>query len=453
MNSLQAPPEDGNDRNDSEPPEESKNSRESDQPITPDELGLSPDFKPEFIPTLSDLQRAAIEGLDREIAFVILNQDEPAKIVERLDKIADVARAASQVKGEHRAKAIRLGLELRQRYWLAANKIDAWVDLIMPLMEAALDLEDRELQSRVYHAWSVYLYIARDRPTAVDIALEAASDYAEESGRADLKLLAQAERFNARVLKMSLPDAQAEADVILAEARRMKYDYVQGRAYLSLARAFAGKGLDKDIFACAQQALVFFVSLDVMGFAGESVNLMLGGLSFLAERAPTYPSQLMAYLDKLSQRSANPILQAALSYYHAVQQYHLKNYERAREYILLARRKYTAAHYRPTIKRCAHVLGLIQTKRGQWKMAERHLTAAYTYYKKAGEDVNAVQAYYALAFIPYEQSDWKCAKPLLEKTREMAEALPDAAARDKLVKSIQDDIDEIDRRLPGGINE
>jgi tetratricopeptide (TPR) repeat protein len=419
------------------------------KPIPPDKLGLPANYNPEFIPKKSDLQRAAIMALDRETAFVILHQDEPDKIVERLDKIADVARAASQIEGNHQAKAIKLGLELRLHYWMAGNKMDEWVNLIMPLLETALNIKDRELQSRIYHAWSLYLYIARDRPTAVDITLEAASDYAEESGRADLKLLARAERFNAGVLKMTLQEAQTEAQTVLVEAKQLKYDYVQGRAYLSLARACENRGLHTDTFAYAQQALVFFAPLNVTGLAGECVNFMLGSLIYRADYSAVYRSRLLDYLERLSQRSANPLLQAALSYYQGVQNYHLENYDRARDCMLHARRKYTAAHYRPSVKRCAHMLGLIQTKRGQWKMAERHLNTAFVYYADAGEKTNAVQAQYALAFIPFEQSDWMRARPLLQITLEMAQELPDEAARDRLMKLIQTDIEEVDRRIAG----
>jgi tetratricopeptide (TPR) repeat protein len=427
-----------------EPPDD-----EFSKPIPPDKLGLPEDYDPQYIPKKSDLRHAAIMALDRETAFVILHQDEPGKIVERLDKIADVARAASQIEGDHQAKAVKLGLELRLHYWMASNKMDEWVNLIMPLLETALNIQDRELQSRIYYTWSLYLYIARDRPTAVDVTLEAASDYAEESDRADLKLLARAERLNAGVLKMTLQDAQTEAHTILVAAKQLKYDYVQGRAYLALARACGNRGLYTQTFAYAQQALVFFAPLNVTGLAGECVNFMLGSLSYSADYSAVYRSRLLDYLERLSQYSVSPILQAALSYYQGVQNYHLENYDKARECMLHARRKYTAAHYRPSVRRCAHMLGLIQTKRSQWKMAERHLSTAYAYYADAGEKTNAVQAQYALAFIPYEQSDWLRARPLLQKTLEMAQELPDETARDRLVKLIQTDIEEVDRRLAG----
>jgi hypothetical protein len=355
-------------------------------------------------------------------------------------------RAACNVEGEHQAKAIKLGLELRHQYWMAANKLDAWVNLIMPLLKTALEIKDRELQSRLYLTWSAYLSIASS--PAIQNALEAASDYADDSGRADLGLLVRVERLNANVLKMNLSDIQAEAAAVLAEAKQTRYDYVQARAYLLLARAFSSKALFVEAFPYAQQALVLFTSIHVMALAGESVILMLGSLNYRSGYSSTYRALLMDYLETLSRYTANnPILAAALAYFQGVQYYHLEDYDRAREFILRARQCYITAHYRPSVWRCAHMLGLIQTKRRRWVIAAWHLSTAHTYYKNAGEKTNAVQTEYALASIPFEQQDWPAARSALVAARESALNLPDGAVRDRLIALIEEDITVAERHL------
>ena len=337
-------------------------------------------------------------------------------------------------------------MELRQRYWLAADKLDAWVNLIMPLLKTALEIKDRELQSRLYLTWSAYLNVASS--PAIANALEAASDYADDSGRADLKLLVRVERLNANVLKMKLSDVQAEAAVIQAEAKQTRYDYVQARAYLLLGRAFSSKALYRESFSYAQQALVLFASIHVMALAGEGVILMLGSLNHRSGYSLVYRTVLMDYLETLSHLTANnPILAAALAYFQGVEYYHLEQYDRAREFILRARQRYAIAHYRPSLRRCAHMLGLIQTKRRRWKAAAWHLSTAYAYYMNAGERTYAAQTEYALASIPFEQHDWRTARSSLTVARATAQRLPEGTARDRLIWLIETDIAEAERHL------
>jgi tetratricopeptide (TPR) repeat protein len=414
----------------------------------PDEnLGLPPEYDPARIPRYSDLQHAAIDALDRETTFVILHQDAPERIVDRLERIAGVALAASQIKGAHQAKALRLGLALKLWYWQAGDRLGEWVHLIMPLLQTAMDIEDRELQSQIYYAWSIYLYFSQDRPTAVEAALEAASDYAEESGRDDLKLLARAERFNTHALTMQLHDAQMEADAILVEARRLDFDYVQGRAYLSLARACEHRGLSKEAFLYAQQALTFFVPQNIEALAGDSITTMLGSLIQHNGRQTSYRSLLIDFLRLLSQHTGSPVLQAAACYFRGLEHYGCGDFDRARECMLHARRKYRIAHFRPSFRRCTHSLGLIYAKRGEWRMAEQYLKAAYQACVEAGEENQAAQAYYALAYLPVEQGDLRRARLWLVEALGKAEKLADEAVRKRLSESIRSDILEIDRRL------
>jgi len=417
-----------------------------DEPIKPGDIGLPPDYDLRYIPTGADLQRAAVQALHREISFVVVNRDTPQAIVDRLDMIAEIVVAASQVKGAHQAQAIRLGLALELEYWLAGDKLDDWPDLIVPLLKTSLEIGDHELQSRVYRAWSLYLFVSRNRAKA-EQALMAALDYAGDAGREDLKLLIRTERFNLKVLEMSLNEAWAEANTLLAEARRLNYTYIQGRVYFSLARAYQIAALPKEVFQYAQQALVIFLQWDVIGLAGECIGAMLNSLYYRDAHLDSYASRLLAYLEVLSQSSASPFFQAVAYYNQGFSLYHHATYDQAREYVLRAWLKYRALRYQESLKRVGHMLGLIQIKRHRWSIAERHLRAALAYYEQAGQAIYAVHAQHALAFIPYEQGDLRRALEALEAVLVQARALPEEAAREWLVRLVMADIAVVRREL------
>jgi hypothetical protein len=93
------------------------------------------------------------------------------------------------------------------------------------------------------------------------------------------------------------------------------------------------------------------------------------------------------------------------------------------------------------------MLGLIQTRRSRWAIATRHLDAAYHYYTRVGEQTYAADTFYALAFVPYQQGDLQRARPLLVEAQAKARQLAEAPVRDRLIRTIQVDIDEIDRRM------
>jgi hypothetical protein len=419
-----------------------------DEPIKPGDIGLPPDYDPRYIPTGDDLQRAAVQALHRETSFVVLNRDTPQAIVDRLGEIAGVVLAASQVTGEHQAKAVRLGLALELEYWLARDDLDTWPDLIVPLLKTSLEIGDHELQSRIYRAWSIYLFVSRNRTKAAR-ALVAALDYAGDAGREDLKLLIRAEHFNLRVPEMSLDEARAEADALLAEARRLSYTYIQGRVYFSLARAYQFAALPKETFQYAQQALMTFVEWDVIGLAGECIGAMLNSLYYRDAHLDVYASRLRAYLDMLGQSSASPFFQAVACYNQGFSLYHRANYDQSRAYVLKAWVRYRALKYRESLERVKHMLGLIQIKRHRWGTAERHLRAALAYYEQAGQAVYTVHARHALAFIPYEQGDFAPALEALEAVLVQAQALPDKAAREWLVQLIATDIEDARQKLNG----
>lgn len=417
----------------------------------PDDLGLPEDYDPNRIPTQAELQHAALYALHREMSFVIVNRNDPERIADRLDVIASVARAASQIKGPHQAKAVRLGLALKLEYWLARDKVRDWIDLIAPLLSTSLEIEDHELQSEVYFAWSIFHYISRDLPRAQK-ALDAMLDYAGDADREDLQLLARADRFNLDVLRMSFDQALAEAEAIMAEAHRLDYRYVEGRAYLSLARICIKIERPKEIFAYAQQALVILNTFNATGLTGECICAMLGALSRGDNCTDHYRAQLLAYLEALAQKSVNPYFQASIFYNQAVRLYQYGEYDRAREFVLKAWLRYRIVNYEQCLTRALHMLGMIQAKRRRWCAAKRHLEAAYAQYVRTGEDVYAVHAKHALAYIPHEQGDSRgTLQELEEVVLPMAQALPDPATRDGLVALIEKDIRDIRQELSASV--
>ncbi|MBN1565844.1 MAG: hypothetical protein JXA10_18520, partial [Anaerolineae bacterium] len=204
--SEEAPRSNGHEADMSSEIDESPETNDSDQdhdddlpPLPP--LGLPPNADPNHIPKFSELRRAADRRLDWETAFILLHRDDPHEIAERLDEMADMIRAAISVQGppgnpERAAslrKAIRLGLALELRYWLRANKFEAWLGLIVPLLTTAIQME--EFQADVFRTWSIYHYIDGAYARA-KTAIETSQEFAAESGREDLKLLAQAYQFN-----------------------------------------------------------------------------------------------------------------------------------------------------------------------------------------------------------------------------------------------------------------
>jgi hypothetical protein len=318
--------------------------------------------------------------------------------------------------------------------------------LIMPMLSTALDIGDQRLLSRVYQMWSVYLYLSQERPKskkALDVALE----YAEDSGREDLALLAKVERFNLEIAEITLAEAEAKASILFSDAYHLKYTYAAGRIYLSLARACQRAALPHKTFMYAQQALAIFVHINQPDIAGQAIDQMLGSLQQQSDHSPVYTSYLFGYLEKLMESSVNPWFQAAMYHHQAVHNHLQKSSDRAREYALKAWLRYRNLRQKESCVTVVHMLGLIQSKRQRWNTAARYLTAAADFYQKKSNAVMTVHAHHALAYVPFEQRDFEKACAELKKVLTMAKALPEAATRDRLVQLIQDDIDEAARQL------
>lgn len=425
-------------------------------PITFEGLGLPKDYDHErdskYIPSTTDLQRAAINALHRETAFVVYHQNQPARIVERLEELAEVARVAANVKGDHQAKAIRLGLALKVEYWWGCNKLSKWKDLVAPMLIKALELRNYELESEIYRAWATYLYItARDDIEAARNAIVAAEDYAHDSGRADLQLLMRAERFNIDVGPMSLDQARAQAAGILAEARGMGFHFVRARVYDSLVRAARKVDLGVDVFNYAQQALVIYAHEEEYGLVAPCISAMFYSVHRSHDGTGDYGEQLLVFLDALAQRSVSPYIQAGFYYAHALRRFQFGEYDSAREYTLKAWLKYRMIGFRPSLVRVRHMLGLIETKRHEWRSAERHLTACRDYYDQTGDSVYAVHVRHALAFLVYEQGDFPRALAQLEAALCDAQRLEEPGSRKALSDLITSDIDDARQRIAGDV--
>ena len=427
---------------------------EFDAPITFRNIGLPEDYDHErdsrYIPTASDLQRAAINALHRETAFVIYHRDQPARIVERLEELAEIARGAASIKGDHQAKAIRLGLALKVEYWWGCNKLNKWKDLVAPMLVKALELRNDELESEIYRAWATYLYITiRDDIEAARNAIAAAEDCAQDSGRADLQLLMRSERFNIDVWSMSLDQARAQAAEILVEARRMGFHYVQGRVYDSLMRAAQKADQVVDVFNYAQQALVVFAHEEEYGLMAPCINAMFYSVHRSRQGTGGYGEQLLAFLDALARRSVNPYIQAGFYYAHALRRFQREEYDSAREHTLKAWLKYRMIGFQPSLVRVRHMLGLIQTKRRHWRAAERHLTACRDYYERTDDSVYEVHARHALAFIAYEKGDFPQALDLLGEALRHAQRLEEQGSRNSLTDLIKRDIEDARQKNVG----
>ncbi|NDJ78188.1 MAG: hypothetical protein GYB65_18210 [Chloroflexi bacterium] len=391
--------------------------------------------------------------MHEKTALLLLHKDDPEVVLRELENIAEIIRLSSQIEGEHQAKAIRLGLDLTLEYWLQTNRMDDWLELIVLLLSAARDIKDDSLRSQVFQAWGVYLYMTQQSSRAVK-ALEAALATAQEAGRKDLELLIKAERFNVESTDLPREKLDQTAQQLLDDARQLNHVYVRGRIYLSLARAYRKAGLTDDIFIFAQQALLCFNHEQAWAMAGAAINLMLGSLQSAPHACEQYIQRLLAYLTQLADSSINPRFKASTCYHHALRSFHHGCYDDARRHILQARRHYRSINDANNLISTQHMLGLIQTKRHCWNLAESYLSAAAAYYRRQGETVWELHAHNAIACIPLEQGYYDQALDQLQVLLRQAWELNKQEPCDDLCAAIQRDIDTARQhcdRLPGGV--
>ncbi|MBN2304306.1 MAG: hypothetical protein JXQ72_07520 [Anaerolineae bacterium] len=432
---------------------DSESEEEDDEPFEPvdsRDIGTPRDFKDEHIPSHRYLCEVADRGVREQRAFLILHQEnDPQQIVDNIEKIADAARRASLLEGDHQARAIQLGLDLGLEYWLWANKIPEWGKLIMPLLRASLSIGNEELLIRAYHAWGIYSHLInvhainfdQDKDTT-SAAFESALRYAEESGREDLKLLVRAERFNVQVTKMMFDEARAAAQELLAKAKPINYYYIYGRVYFALARLCHYRGMFESMFAYAQLALVYFcgTGMDMRVFMGRSVNMMLSSFHPEDGHSTDYQRRLLDRLEKLAVDSGDPRFEAIVYHHRARQHLDDGGYDPAREYILKAWTKYRSIRLRSERVRVSHALGAIQIKRSALCMADRHLSAVLREYEKQGQTFWAIDVYVMRAVIIALAGDVSTACECFQDALARTEALSPGDARDKLIELIQAEI-------------
>ncbi len=409
-------------------------------PIEPSDLGLPPDPEMGYIPTEDQLRAAAVHALDDISALFILHPDDEQVIAAQLDNIASVLLAASQLKGPHQAKAVRLGLHLNHHFWQTHNKETTWLQLIVPLLNITLELGDKQLQAEAYRAWGIYLYTSgkdANQPKSAR-AFQIAMEYATESGRDDLKLLARIEHFNQQIRSMSEQDMLAEAHALITDARRLQNIYFEGRVYASMARFYFWKD-HCQLFQYAQQAMIIFWNLNDYGLFCQCIIFLVHSLEDQTPHA-AYRQQLLGAMEQMASHLAYPYISASLYHLWAVQYYKLKLYQEARSAMIrscvIVRRVGT---YLDT-SFALHMLGLIEMRRHRWQVSRLFLEAALQGYEESRIDqAQIVQLHHALAFIPFEQRNFAAAYTELGKVLEMAQALPPGNVRDSLIKLISDD--------------
>lgn len=398
---------------------------------------------PSSSPSWEDFQRVAIKSLHRETSFVIMNKDNPAAICARLDELASIVIAALEVEGPHRKKAVRLGLALDREYWIVCDKLDDWNNLLHPLLRAALYL--REFQSEVYRIWSQYRYVNWQFPGALS-AIDASITFAEESGREDLQLLARSDRFNFGLYGLTLEEAEEQAAQLIEDARRLDYRFVWGRAYYTLARAYDRNSLTEKWFECTQQALAILAPTE-MELVAESVVMMLAILNRNSSRLPKYQAQLRQYLATTAEGALSPAVEAGLHYIQGLDHFHHEDYENAFNELLIALQKYQKGRFQYSIYRVRHMLGIVETKRRHWEIAEEYLRSAYRGYMRLGDDAYALHALHAAAFIPFEQKNYALTIQKLIMLRSKASRLRELQARNQLVQRFENDLIEVRQHL------
>jgi len=416
------------------------------QPLDFDEVGLPTDYDPRFIPNGPALAHAAIQALHRETAFVILNRDEPHAIAQRLEEIASVVLAACEVRGPHLPKAIRLGLALRPDYWVARGQMDRWLKLLTALLIKAIATGDSQLQSEVYSAWSTYLYLTNNHAKARQ-ALEAALEYASDARRNDLALMMRAERFNVDADSMSLPEAHAAAQSILADARQQQFHYVLARVTYTLARVYVLAELYRAAFMYAQQSLIYARHIHDETMAGDCILFMVSCLQRSGSRAVACTSLLLRELAVLARQSTSPHVHAGLCYGQALRLYDAGQLDEARRCALCAWAIFRGLKRRRGATACRHLLGLIQARARRWRAAERHLRAAQAGHLALSDYVLATTARQELAGVFLQEGDLQRALAELLAVREQVLALTTLEARHKHLAEVDAAIAEVRRSL------
>jgi hypothetical protein len=251
------------------------------------------------------------------------------------------------------------------------------------------------------------------------------------------------------VFRVTLEETQAEAQFILAEARRLQYTYVIGRVYLTLARAMAfHRHADQRVFEYAQQAFILMRAENDLGLGWQALSMMIGWLQRQNDYSPQYRHQLLTYMEQLEECTIYPWFQATLDHLWATFYFHRHTYEKARDYALKAFAHSRAFELKFDQMYIKHLLAMIQSKRHCWKLATLHLQACAKYYKDTGNKALAINLDHMVAYMPLEQNDPARALALLwALRRRIQHEIEDQFMRVHLANMVKEDIKEAVRRL------
>ncbi|HEX3050288.1 MAG TPA: hypothetical protein VHP83_06520 [Aggregatilineaceae bacterium] len=411
-------------------------------------LGLFPGYDPAQIPHEEQLAQIATDICDEWLSFISKNRQSPQKILNLLEDISDYVIAAVNTKGDHREKVIRLGLSLRSDYWLSRGMWKRWRDTLMPVLKTALSLPNYELVTEAYRQWGIFLYLSSAQDGS-QIAFNTAIEYAETSKDPRLSLMAHAERLNAQAAQLPRLEVEAQATAILASARGQNNVFVMGRVYLTLARTYAHQNLYTENFMAAQQAFLYFARAGNSEYVLSALSQMISALSYQYQDtySPHYKQHLLRVYRAVAKNSASPHFQANVYHYQGFLCFQKQNYQQARSYIIRAWSKQWSLRQYFNCAIEIHMLGMIESKRKNWLLAEQLFTTAIKRYHKLGNRVKGVQARYARAYLPFEKQDFEAAVSQLEAVLPFARQIEEQAVRDQLIADIQADIDAARRNL------
>lgn len=403
-----------------------------------------------MIPDGDELARAALMALHREVSFVLYNKDQPQVIAERLEKIDDVVCAALSVRGSsnaHLVKAIQLALLLDWRLWMLSRRFAAWQNVILLMISTMRELPDQQLQSRIFRAWGIFLFLSR-RYDSARAALDGAIENLKGLERDDLKLLMHTERFNLDAEREPLASLQSRALDLLAEAERLHFRYIKGRVLFALALAYLRGGEFAAAFMYAQQAAVYFVAESDHGLAAQSLGLMVSARTIDSRGGNDHPLRILAYAERVMGTDKNPWYWARIYHEYGVHYHHRGQYDQAVTYALRAKEAYAVVDDTLGVAKMQHQLGLIRSRQEAWLLAENHFEEASALYQALHHYYWMIGVDHACGWNRYLQGLLHEALASLNKTLELAlkHALDDGLWR-RLIDLLREDITTVQNAI------
>ena len=386
-----------------------------------------------------DIQRAMVRRLEQEYRFFNEHQDDVDKVAARLGPLADAVRIGCFLGDDYREGAVRLGLSLRLIYWMRAGMVDRWPDHLGPLMHAARELRDKRLLYEVFNQWGYYLYFSQGNGASA--AANSALSYLESYGGEDIQLVVRLDQVNFARRTMAGDDLLAQLHELRREAVACGDRYALGRVHYTLGATYLRMGNPNAAFNYAQQALIYFWPLSVYSFSAGAVSFMLGSLQQRGMASFAYRRQLLELMETLTRLSRDPMYEAAFYFQFGVDCYQNQDYDQALESLLDAEEHYHAIGDTNQDARLYHMLGMIETNRGECDLAEHYFDAAEAQYEADGQVLWGYHVRNARAMIPAARGDFAQTVVFLEQLYDDALALPQTLeGRDQLLAVIQQDI-------------